>query len=99
MIYWKNIILFGIKPALISKKNLIANLSIINFFLKTRIKSDGDAVTEFFDREIPMVDYNHTCVAHLLSSLDFGLKKDENYYPQVFLKSVNTLKEGNLAYH
>ena len=30
------------------------------------------------------VDSNHTCLAVI--SLDFVLKKDENYYPQVSLK-------------
>ena len=31
-----------------------------------------------------MVDSRHTCLAVI--SLDSALKKDENYYPQVFLK-------------
>ena len=49
--------------------------------LKTEIKSHGDEVTDFYDKKIPKVDTNHTCLAVI--SLDSALKKDENYYPQV----------------
>ena len=54
-------------------------------FLKTKIESHGDEVTDFYDKEIPKVDSNHTCLAGI--SLDSALKKDENYY-----SSVNTLR-------
>ena len=75
---------------LISKKNLIASLSIKYGdevtreadFLKTKIKSHGDEVTDFYDKEIPEADSNHTYLAVI--SLDSALKKDENHYPQVF---------------
>ena len=30
-------------------------------FLKSKIKSYGDEVTDFCDKEIPEVDSNHTC--------------------------------------
>ena len=53
-------------------------------FLKTKIKSHVVEVTDFYDKVIPKVDSNHTCLAVI--SLDSALKKDENYYPQVFLK-------------
>ena len=53
-------------------------------FLKTKVKSHGDEVTDFYDKEIPKVDSNHNCLAVI--SLDSTLKKDDNYYPQVFLK-------------
>ena len=53
-------------------------------FLKTKIKSHGDEITDFSDKEIPKVDSNHTCLAVI--SLDSALKKDDNYYPQMFLK-------------
>ena len=66
------------------KKNLIASLSMIKNFLKTKIKSYGDEVTDFYDKEIIKVDSDCTCLAVI--SLDSALKKDENYYPQVFLK-------------
>ena len=32
-------------------------------FLKTKIKSHGNKVTEFYDKKIPKMDSNHTCVA------------------------------------
>ena len=52
--------------------------------MKTTIKYHGDEVTEFYNKEIPTVDSNHTCL--VVISLDSALKKDENYYPQVSLK-------------
>ena len=54
--------------------------------LETKIKSHGDQVTDFCDKEIPKVDYNHTCLA--VMSLDSALRKDENCYLQVFFKIV-----------
>ena len=62
----------------------MASLSTIKKILITKIKSYGDEVTDFYDKEIPEVHSNHTCLAVI--SLDSALKKDENYYPQVFLK-------------
>ena len=32
-------------------------------FLKTKIKSHGNKVTDFYDKKIPKMDSNHTCVA------------------------------------
>ena len=58
--------LFGIKSALTSKKNLIASLSII--------KSYSDEVTDFYDEEIPKVDSNHTFI--VLISFDSTFNKD-----------------------
>ena len=52
--------------------------------LKTKRKSHGDDVTDFYDKEIPKIDSNHTCLAAI--GLDSALKKEDNYYPQVFLK-------------
>ena len=52
--------------------------------METKIKSHGDEVTDFYYKETPKVDSNHTCLAVI--SLDPALKKDENYYPQVFLE-------------
>ena len=60
-------------------------------FLKTKIKSHGDEVTDFYDKKIPKVDSNHTCLAVI--SLDSALKKDENYYPQVFLKECKYIEK------
>ena len=52
--------------------------------LKTKIKSYGDEITDFYYKEIPKVDFNHTYSAVI--NFNSALKKDENYYPEVFLK-------------
>ena len=82
MTYEKNTILFGINDSkpVYNKK-----------FLKTKIKPCGDKVTDFYEKEIPKVDSNPTCLAVI--SLDSALKKDENYYPQVFLKGCKYIKK------
>ena len=67
----EKIILFGIKSA------LLASLSIIKNFLKTKIKSYCDEVTNFYKKKITKVDSNHTCLAVI--NFDCALKKDENY--------------------
>ena len=59
--------------------------------MKTKIKSHGDEVTDFYDKKIPKVDSSHTCLAVI--SLDSALKKDENYYPQVFLKECKYIEK------
>ena len=61
-------------------------------FLKTKIKAYGDEITDFFDKDIPKVDYNHTCLAVI--SLDFALKKDETVIRKYFQKRINTLKKS-----
>ena len=45
-------------------------------FLKTKIKSHGDEVTDFYEKKVPQANSNHTCLAVI--NLDPGLKKDEN---------------------
>ena len=40
---------------------------------------------------IKKVDSNHTCLAVI--RLDFALKKDDNYYPQVFLKECKYIEK------
>ena len=42
-------------------------------FLKTKIKSHGDEVTDFYFKEIPKVDSKLTCLAVI--SLDFAQKR------------------------
>ena len=78
MAYQKIIILFEIKSALIWKQYDSEPVYNKNF-LKTKTKSHGDEVTDFYNKEILQVDSNHTCLA--VTSLDSALKKDENYYP------------------
>ena len=71
------------------KKNLTASLSSIKYFLK-RVT---DEVTDFYNKGIPKVDFNHTCLA--LISLDSALKKRWRHYPQVFLKECKYIEEKN----
>ena len=78
----KNMMLLEIK--LIWKKNVIASLSTKKWYLKTKIKSHSDGVTDFHDKNNLMMDSNHISLAVI--SLDSVLKKDGNYHPQVFLK-------------
>ena len=56
--------------------------------LKTKIKSHGDDVTDFYDKETPKVDSNNTSV----------LKKGENYYCQVLLKDCKYIKQIVIRY-
>ena len=50
------------------------NKSVYNKeYLKIKIKSHGDEVTDFYDKEISKIDPNHTYLAVI--SLDFVLKK------------------------
>ena len=61
-----------------------------NSFLKNKIKSHGDEVTNFFDKEFPNEDSNHTWLAVI--SLNSALKKGGNYYPQAFLKECKCIE-------
>ena len=70
--------------------------------MKTAIKSYDDEVIDFYDKEVWMVDSNHTYLAVI--SLDFALKEDENYYLQEFLKECKYIEKkvirninGNLS--
>ena len=51
-------------------------------FLKTKVKSHVDEVTDFQDKKNLKVDSNQSCLAVI--SLDSVLKKDVKYYPQMF---------------
>ena len=59
--------------------------------MKTKIKSHGDDVTDFYEKKIPKVDCNHTCLA--VTTLDSALKKDDSYYLQVFLKECKYIEK------
>ena len=59
-------------------------------YLKTKVKSHGNEVSNFCDQKIPNLDSNHTCLAVI--SLNCVLKKD-NYYLQVFLKEYNYIEK------
>ena len=60
-------------------------------FLKTKIKSHGDEIRDFYDKEIPKADFSNTCLAVI--NLDTALNKDHNYYPQVFLKECKYIEK------
>ena len=54
-------------------------------FVKTKIESCGEEVTDFYDKRVPKVESNHACLAVI--SLDSAMNKDRNYYLQVFLNA------------
>ena len=60
-------------------------------YLKTKIKSHGDEVTDFSIKRIPKLDYDHTFLAVI--SFDSDFKKDDNYYLQVFLKECKYIEK------
>ena len=64
--------------------------------MKAKIKPHGDEVTDFCDENIPKVDSNHTRL--VVISLNSSLKKNENYYAQVFLKECNYTEEKAARY-
>ena len=59
--------------------------------MKTKTKFNGDEVTDFYDKKIPKVDSNHTCLAVI--SLDSALKNVDNYYQQVLLKECKYIRK------
>ena len=65
-------------------------------FLKTKMKYHGDEVTDFYDKKIPRVDSNHTCLAVI--NLDSVLKKDDNYYLQVFSKVFKNIEKKGIRH-
>ena len=76
----------GTNSALISKKNLIVSL-----FLKNKINPYIDEITYFYDEETPKVYSNHTCL--IVISLNSTLRKDENYFLQVFLREIKYIEK------
>ena len=59
--------------------------------MKTKKKSHGDEVTEFYDKKLPKLDSNHTCLAVI--SLDSALNKDGNYYLEVSFKKCKYIEK------
>ena len=68
------------------KKEFDSESAYNDIFWKTKIKSHGNEVTDFYDKRIPKVDSNHNCLAKI--NLDSALNKGENCYryPKMFLK-------------
>ena len=90
----KIIIIFEISN---SMKNKLDCEPIYNKkFLKTKIKSYGDADTDFCNKEISKVESNYNSLAVVL--IDVVLKKIKNYYQQVLLKECKYIeKEKEVA--
>ena len=61
--------------------------------MKTKIKSRGNVVANFYDKKLSKVESNHNCLAVI--SLDSVLKKDDNYYLQVLLKECKYIEYKN----
>ena len=59
--------------------------------MKTTKKSHGEKVTNFYDKQLLKVDSNYTYLAVI--SLDSALKKDDNYYLQVFLTECKYIEK------
>ena len=55
-------------------------------FLKTKIKSHGSEVTDFYNKKIPKADCIHTCLA--IISLDSPLNKHEKLLSTIVFKRV-----------
>ena len=64
--------------------------------MKTKIKSHCDEVTDFYDKKIPKLDSNHTCLAVII--LDSALKEAGNYYQQEFLKEYKYIEKKVVRY-
>ena len=60
-------------------------------FWKTKVKSHDDKITDFYNKKFSRVNFNHTYLTVI--SLDSALKKDEDYYPQVFLKECKYIEK------
>ena len=60
--------------------------------MKNKLKSHGDEVTDFLDKEIPKVDSNHTFLAVI--NLDSTTDNNGNYCPQVLLKECKYIVKG-----
>ena len=54
-----------------------------NYF-KTKIKSYGNKVTDFYDKKIRKLHSNYNCLAVI--TLDSALKKDDSYYLKCLLR-------------
>ena len=81
---------------LIWKKEFDSKLTYNKIFFKTKLKYHDDKVIDSYINEIPKLDSNHTCLAVI--SLDSALRKDENYYPQVFLKECKSIEKKVIRY-
>ena len=59
-------------------------------YLKSKVKSHGDELPDFYDKKIPKLDF-YTCLP--ITTLDSALKKNDNYYPQLLLKKCKCVEK------
>ena len=59
--------------------------------MKTKIKSHGDEVTDFYDKTTPKLD------SSAVITLDSVLKKDDSYYLQMFLRECKYIEKKQLG--
>ena len=78
------------------RTSLSINIYIYIYILKTKIKSYGDDVTDFYDKVNLKVDSNHT--GYAVITLDSVLKKDDNYYLQEVLKECKCIEKKEIRH-
>ena len=100
MNYLKIIVVFCIKSGIIQKKTSVANLQLNFAFEKffvvqknfqRKIQRSSFEAKTFHEKEMSEAGSNYICLVVML--IDSVLKKDENYYSQVFFKNVTTLQK------
>ena len=74
-----------------NKKEFDCKLICNRKFLEIKIKSYGDGTKYFYDKKMYKVDSNY--IFWSITLTDSALKKDENYYPQVFLKECKDIEK------
>ena len=65
--------------------------------LKPKKISCVDETTDFHDKELPSAGSNRTCLGVITNNS--SLKKDENYYPQAFLKTCKYIEKKKVIRH
>ena len=60
-------------------------------YLKAKLNLMAMKLQTFRIKKTPNIDSNHTCLAAI--SLDSALKKNDYYYPQVFLKECKYIEK------
>ena len=73
------------------KKEFDSEPTFNEWFLNTKITSYGDVTRDFYDKEIPKVGCNYTCLWVIL--VNFVFLKEKNYYPQVFLEKCKYIEK------
>ena len=63
--------------------------------LKTKINTYSNKPKDFHDKEILKVGSNYTCLAVIL--IDFILRKEKIYYPQMFLKECKYFEKEKMV--